>query len=153
MRKIWEEPTILIQKFIPNEYVAVCVEGTIQCAIPGNSPYRVADGTGSRNYNPGEVTRNLWSGPTLSYDGQDHGLCGTAAPITFSDSNGTGSGFEINNGSIDRNRPIYNIAGYDLTQGTGTYNVTWNSNSGGPTYNHYGVLTVSYIDSNNPNHS
>lgn len=149
MKRVYETPMLYAEKFAPNEYVSACVQGMIQCAIPGRSPYAVEDGTTTRNYNRGDVNRNLWQGPTLTYDGLDHGLCGTAAPISFSDS--TGSGYEINHGSIDRNRPIYNIEGYTLAEGS--YNVTWNSNSGGPAYNHYGVLTITNIDNSRPNHS
>lgn len=151
MKKVWEEPKVDVQIFVPNEYVAACVTGTIQCAIPGNSPYEVNDGIGTRNYSWGNVDNSRWNGPTLDYDGQDHGICGEAAAITFSDSDGSGSGYEMNHGVLDRSRPIYNITGYTLAEGT--YDVTWNSNSGGPTYNHYGVLTITNIDNSKPNHS
>ena len=82
-------------------------------------------------------------------EGLDHGICGDAAPITFNGS--TGSGYEVNHGVIDKNRPIYNIEGYQLQEGT--YNVIWNSNSGGPEYTHYGKLTITNIDNDRPNHS
>lgn len=38
MKKIWEAPRTVVQGFEPNEYVAACVTGTIQCAIPGSQP-------------------------------------------------------------------------------------------------------------------
>ena len=37
MKKNWEMPRTVVQRFEPNEYVAACVTGTIQCAIPGQS--------------------------------------------------------------------------------------------------------------------
>lgn len=36
MKTKWEEPRIEIQRFIPNEYVAACIVGAIQCVYPGN---------------------------------------------------------------------------------------------------------------------
>ena len=39
MKKCWVEPRIRVQKFMPNEYVAACVTGTIECAVRGKNPY------------------------------------------------------------------------------------------------------------------
>lgn len=151
--KNYVKPMMESEVFTPNEYVAACVTGTIQCAIPGRSPYRVNDGTDSRNF-----SRNIylglgfsWDGPRIRYDGRDHGICGESTTINFSDSNGTGSGYEMNHGVLDTSRPIYNISGYDLAEGT--YNVTWQSNNGSQEYNHYGTLNIVNIDDSRPNHS
>lgn len=39
MKKTWEEPKIMVQKFIPNEYVAACYR--IKCTTPnGNESYK-----------------------------------------------------------------------------------------------------------------
>lgn len=153
MKLEWKNPEIMVEKFQANEYVAACVTGTIQCAIPGNSAYAINDGTSSRLNN-----RNLylpwnwnWSGNHLSADGKEHGICGESTAITFSDSNGSGSGYEMNHGVLDTSRPIYNISGYSLSQGD--YNVTWQSNNGYEEYNHYGVLKITNIDNSRPNHS
>lgn len=152
-RKCYERPMMFVQNFVPNEYVAACVTGTIQCAIPGSSPYQCNDGTSAKNFD-WWVYRGLdqnWNGPTIQSDGLDHGICGETTSITFSDSDGSGSGFEMNHGVLDRSRPIYNISGYDLS--TGTYSVTWKSNNGYSEYNHYGILTIENIDNTHPNHS
>ena len=53
--KNYVKPMMESEVFTPNEYVAACVTGTIQCAIPGRSPYRVNDGTDSRNF-----SRNIY---------------------------------------------------------------------------------------------
>lgn len=144
MKKIWEAPRTVVQGFEPNEYVAACVTGTIQCAIPGRSEY-ICDGSSPiRNFNYDMP----WGGKIVHGEGLDHGICGDAAPITFNGS--TGSGYEVNHGVVDRNRPIYNIEGYQLQEGT--YDVIWNSNSGGPEYTHYGKLTITNIDNDRPNH-
>lgn len=148
MKKMWDEPSIMVQEFMPNEYVAACVVGTIECAIPGSDRYACDGSSPTRNFDY-NMSWILWSGPRIGKDGLDHGICGNAAPISFDGS--TGSGYETINGEIQRNRPIYNIEGYDMEPGT--YKVTWNSDSGGPTYNHYGELNISYIDYDHPNHS
>lgn len=92
---------------------------------------------------------NRWDGSTISPDGLEHGLCGNTAAISFDGD--TGSGFERINGEIQRNRPIYNIKGYDLVEGS--YNVTWQSTDGAAEYNHYGTLHITNIVENRPNHS
>ena len=153
MKKNWERPRTVVQRFEPNEYVAACVTGTIQCAIPGDSAYRVNDGTNARNNSSwiSEPWNWKWSGAHLDADGYDHGICGEATSITFSDVDGSGSGYEMNHGVLDHTRPIYNISGYNLAEGT--YNVTWQSHNTTTEYNHYGTLTITNIDNNRPNHS
>lgn len=148
MKKVWKEPEIDVQIFVSNEYVAACVVGTIECAIPGNNRYSCDGSSPIRNFNY-NMSRFEWDGPSISRDGQDHGICGNPAPISFNGS--TGSGYETIDGEIQRNRPIYNIQGYKLDPGV--YRVTWNSDSGGPVYNHYGELTINYVDYDRPNHS
>ena len=86
-------------------------------------------------------------------DGMLHGLCGYDAEISFNAD--TGSGYEYNNGKIQKNRPIYNIKNYKAAVGTYT-NVTWNSDDGdnhSGTYSHIGRLVITNIDNNHPNHS
>lgn len=150
MKKTWEEPSIMVQQFMPNEYVAACVTGTLQCAIPGDSPYACGDGTSARNYS-WRVYAGIdqWGGPRITPDGKNHGIC--AEPTSISFASGTGTGYEMNHGVLDRTRPIYNIDGYNLS--TGTYKVTWKSNNGYQVYNHYGMLTITNIDNDRPNHS
>lgn len=134
MKKVWETPKTVVQRFEPNEYVAACVTGTIQCIYPGRSPEQYDDGidTYTDQFN------------------MKHGICGEDAVIHFDDS--TGTGYETDHGVTDYNRPIYNIKGYTLEVGT-HYNVTWTSNSGGPEYHHVGRLTITNIDDSRPNHS
>ena len=153
MKRTYETPVAYVEEFMPNEYVSACVTGTIQCAIPGRSAYAVNDGTSSRtnNWQLYNSWNWDWPGDHLSADGMPHGICGEATSITFSDSDGSGSGYEMNHGVLDTSRPIYNIRGYNLA--TGTYNVYWQSNNGSEEYNHYGTLTISNIDNSRPNHS
>lgn len=91
---------------MPNEYVAACITGTIECAVPGNNPYTCDGGNPTRFFNY-RMDSNRWDGSTISPDGLEHGLCGNTATISFDGD--TGSGFERINGEIQRNRPIYNI--------------------------------------------
>ena len=51
MKKIWEDPRIDVQIFAPNEYVAACVVGTIECAIPGHDRYSCDGSSPTRNFN------------------------------------------------------------------------------------------------------
>ena len=144
MKKVWEEPKVDVQIFVPNEYVAACVTGTIQCAYPGNGR---TNGRTDRfdDYNGRE------SGYYTDRYGMQHGICGNDAQISFNGD--TGSGFEYVGGRPDYNRPIYNISGYQLEEGT-YFNVTWTSNdSGSPEYHHIGRLIITNIDSTHPNHS
>ncbi len=142
----WTRPEVTGELFEANEYVAACITGTIQCAYPGNG-----DTNGQTNvfgdYNGKE------SGWFRDKNGMLHGLCGYDAKISFSEN--TGSGFEYNGNQIQRNRPIYNIKGYEATVGI-YYNVTWSSDDGdnhSGTYSHIGRLVITDIDSNHPNHS
>ena len=149
MKLNWIEPNIKIENFQPDEYVAACVTGTIQCAYPGNGPRRLGGTNGLTNsfddYNGSE------SGWYTDRYGMQHGVCGNNATISFNGN--TGSGFEYVNGRPDYNRPIYNITGYDLEKGT-YYDVTWTSNdSGSPEYHHIGRLIITNIDNSRPNHS
>ena len=143
-------PMMMSEAFAPNEYISACVVGTIECAIPGRDPYTCDGSSPTRyfNYNMSQFEWG-WGEPTIGRDRLEHGICGNSAPISFNGS--TGSGYETIGGEIQRNRPIYNISGYDLEPGI--YKVTWNSDSGGPMYNHYGELHISYIDYDHPNHS
>ncbi len=137
MKKTWVQPSINVQEFEANEYVAACVVGTIACAIPGPSATKV-DG----------------SSPTRrDGNGMLHGLCGNTAEISFNAE--TASGFERLNGRAMTNRPIFSVSGYALTPGT-YENVSWQSTDGDNntgTYTHTGTLVIDYIDNNRPNHS
>lgn len=138
MKKEWIEPEILVQEFTANEYVAACIVGNIQCALPGKSSTEQDDGT-----------TPIYTEPKTRLQ---HGLCGEAAPISFDSE--TASGYEVINGVKQMNRPIYNIFGYELEPGTYT-NVTWNStdNGGKDVYSHTGRLVITNIDESRPNHS
>lgn len=143
MKKKWEEPRILVQQFIPNEYVSACVTGTIQCMYPGNG------------YTNGDAVYDDYNGEESGYykdrEGLYHGLCGYETPVSFNGD--TARGYESINGVVQTDRFIYNIEGYD--QLAGVYTVTWTSQhtSTGTPYHHKGRLTITNIDSDHPNHS
>lgn len=134
MKKEYVTPTMVGERFSADEYVAACVTGTIQCAYPGASPNAQDDGTATFKDNEGK-----W-----------HGSCGENAPISFD--GGTGRGYEMRNGKIDYNRPIYDITGYKLVPDSYT-NVSWTSTDGNLFYHHKGRLIITNIDDNRPNHS
>ncbi len=133
MKKQWMTPSIEVQQFEANEYVAACVVGSIACQYPGSDHDHVDDGT------------DLY----VDSEGMWHGLCGNWADIAFS--NETASGYEVSGGVTQKNRPIFGVSGYELA--VGDYHVTWNSTDGAGTYTHEGTLKVTNIDNDRPNHS
>ena len=156
MKKTWVRPKGSIENFVPNEYINSCMEIKLECAIPGKSAYYVNDGTIART----------------DSDGLDHGICGNWSTTFISSS--SASGYETENGKVAYNRPISNVTLggtiANLTSSTyfddslngstsldsattGTYYATWQSTDGHNTYTHYGVATVTAIDSTRPNHS
>lgn len=140
----WTRPEVTGEMFEANEYVAACITGTIQCMYPGNG-----SSNGKEQY---DDYNGLESGWYYDGAGKAHGLCGYDATISFNGE--TGSGYEFKNGQIQRNRPIYDIKGYQPT--VGEYKVTWNSDDGdnhSGTYSHVGRLRISNIDNAHPNHS
>ena len=146
MKKEYVTPTMTGERFSADEYVAACITGVIQCAYPGDG---TTNGLTDRfdDYNGKE------SGYYRDPNGKLHGLCGVNATISFNGD--TGRGYEVVNGKISRNRPIYNIQNYTPEVGT-YYNVTWNSDDGdnhSGTYSHIGRLDITNIDNNRPNHS
>lgn len=142
MKKKWIEPQIQVQEFVANEYVAACITGTIQCVYPGKRGAKGDNGV----YNDYHGDPGGWY---KDESGKLHGMCGYDATISFNGDEG--SGFERDNGVIQRNRPIYNINGYE--QKAGKYDVTWNSTDGNDTYTHKGRLIITNVDDTRPNHS
>lgn len=141
----WTRPEVTGEMFEANEYVAACITGTIQCMYPGNG-----FSNGKEQYDDYNGQQSGWY---TEPSGKQHGICGNNATISFNEK--TGSGYEFSNGQIQRNRPIYNIAGYTSEVGT-YYGVTWNSDDGdnhSGTYSHKGRLIITNIDNAHPNHS
>ena len=142
----WTRPEVAGEMFEANEYIAACITGMIQCAYPGN-------GTTNGQTNSFDDYNGKESGYWTDSQGKLHGLCGYDAKISFNGD--TGSGYEYIGNKIQRNRPIYNISGYQAQAGT-YYGVSWNSDDGdnhSGTYSHVGRLIITDIDSTHPNHS
>ena len=145
MKRKWERPQTMVQKFEANEYVAACVTGTIQCAYPG-------DGRTNGQTDVFDDYNGLESGWYTDGYGLQHGVCGNSAPISFD--SGDGTGFEYVNGKPDRSRVITGIRGYKLEPGT-YCDVTWTSQDlpDQTVYHHVGRLIITNIDNDHPNHS
>ena len=145
MKRKWERPQAMVQKFEANEYVAACVTGTIQCAYPG-------DGNGSN----GKMVYDDYCGTSDGWwtdrFGLEHGVCGNDAPISFD--SGDGTGFEYVNDRPDYSRVITGITGYKLKPDI-YYDVTWTSQDlpDQTVYHHVGRLIITNIDNDHPNHS
>lgn len=136
--KQWTDPKVLAQRFVVNDFVSACIEGKIQCRLPGKSSNEYNDGTNT--YVDGE---KKW-----------HGICGNDAYIVFDGT--TGHGFEVVGGRIDYSRPIYDIEGFSPIEGT-YYDVTWTSRNDHAQdhgeYHHIGKLEITRIIEDRPNHS
>ncbi len=149
MKKTWEEPSIMVQKFMPNEYVAACY--TLVCAIPGSSATEIGDGTDTRWFidNPNWQTRpstrsRYWDGIYVRADGLAHGNCGNES-TSYNVENSIG--YEHNNDGTVKNAVIKNVNIGSLSSGN-TYYANWQSDNG-TLYTHYGFA----IMDSNANHS
>ena len=148
MKRVYESPRAYAEMFTPNEYVAACITGVIQCGYPGTKE-TYGDPNIFDDYD--DNTGVWWIESDNPY--RPHGLCGNDASLTFNSN--TFSGYEVVYGQTDRNRKIYDISGWTESNGTGTFTgITWKSTyAGGEVYHHEGRLIVNNIDSNRPNHS
>lgn len=138
MKKAWETPRIVIQKFEPNEYVAACY--TLVCAIPGWSATEIGDGTTTRWF----TKSRTWDGSYVQADGLAHGNCGNESTSYDVDHN---VGYEHNNDGTVKNAVISNVHIGSNVFGN-RYYATWNSDNG-TMYTHYGFALMD----ENPNHS
>lgn len=147
MKRVYESPRAYAEMFTPDEYVAACITGVIQCGYPGTKK-TVGNPNIFDDYKDGEG--EWW---IESYEPwRPHGLCGNDAPLTFNSH--TFTGYEVVYGEVDRSRKIYDISGWKESNGTGTFTgITWKSQVGDDVYNHKGRLRVTNIDTNRPNHS
>lgn len=149
MKKRWETPKTMVQRFEANEYVAACY--TLVCAIPGSSPTEIGDGTSTRwftnrpdwNTRPYTGSRS-WDGAWVQADGLAHGNCGNESTSYDVDHS---IGYEHNNDGTVKNAVISNVNIGSNVSGN-TYYATWQSNNG-TLYTHYGYALMD----SNPNHS
>ncbi len=139
MRKIWEKPVPIVDKFEANEYIAACY--TLVCAIPGRSADEIGDGTSARWF---EKDKN-WGGQWVQADNLDHGNCGNESTSYDIDHS---VGYEHNDDGTVKNAVILNINVMSQTNGQGFNYATWQSDNG-TLYTHYGFA----IPNDNPNHS
>lgn len=145
MKKIWEEPRVLVQEFTPNEYVAVC--------------WGVSCSTGAAN----EVEQNwmLDRWESNYENGQTHrdDHCGTLTNQWVIDFNDDGRADRMvetgTDGLGNLNCTLYTDATYRTTSSLngvtiGSY-IYWTTTSGNRTWHHQG--TVVGTDSSHPNRS
>ncbi len=163
MKKQWTRPEVMVENFVPNEYVAACYDYNVElsCAIPGTA-YNKVDDYGTK-WNT--INRN-------GADGKLHGLCANMS--TTMKVSGS-AGYETVNGVAQKDRPITNIvigqackdwkndtyssnAGTNSSMNDGYYHATWKSYDGANmtgAYSHYGVahVTSAIQIEGRPNHS
>lgn len=84
MKRIWENPEVGVQVFVPQEYIANCVwRATLHCGVYGNSTYR--------------------SGNQYVYEGMPHGTACQNTVVTVrknKDGSFTVTGQEVPKGSL-----------------------------------------------------
>lgn len=145
MKKRWEEPKILIQQFMANEYVATCY--SLYCEVSGDGNAFTGNTWHDLQKNhPGQSCDNTtsWNGLTTSLDGLLHGApCANGSSLNKT----TGVIYEYHKES----------AVGDIELGTtvpGTTNkqyAVWTSKdvNGTGIYHHYGYA----VADSRPNHS
>ncbi len=141
MKKMWKEPSIQVQKFVPNEYVATCWQ--VACAV-GNGDY------GGYNW-------SYWGNVRPSGDqSNDHtGSCSFAVNNQFS-VNENGSVTFVSESSSDQGTLTGGYTSYidnndnDIVD-AGDVIFWYTTGSGNRRWNHYG--TVVNISEDHPNRS
>lgn len=151
MRK-WVRPSACEECFASNENIAnsvsACITGTIECVYPGQHKNQTGDNGIYDGFN-GASDLGGDSGIYVDSHGAWHGACGT--PTTINYATGTGKGYEIFQGKLDRSRPITDISPKDYSKGM--HYVTWKSTDGTGTYTHKGRINITLVDKSKPNHS
>lgn len=155
MKRRYESPVALEEKFIANEYVAACYDYTakLHCAIPGQSVNYCDDGTGN-----GIDYKGLWHGSPCDVS-SSFKVIGTTGYGATETGNKQGNGItEIKIGaSVSNIKGVYvnsNI-GQNTKMENGYYKATWVSYENTTKYEHYGIAEVSGAQTKpgHPNHS
>lgn len=147
MKKMWEEPSIQVQEFMPNEYVAVC--------------YSVVCNTSAAN---AVEKRWMLNKKESNYDnGQTHSptACGALGNYYATDDDGNGLIDSLTEYSADQGAlpcTLYTDVSYSTTAAwntvsasSGTIYWTTTSADGKRTWHHQG--TVQVADASHPNRS
>ena len=155
MKKMYESPMALEEKFMANEYVAACYDykAILYCSAPGKDKNHCGDGTttnwGFDGYQHGaacaESTLFNVEG-SKAYETADK----TGNPITDIS---IGASVDVSNG-INRVNINQNI-GSNTSMKDGYYKASWKSSADGLNYKHYGLakITGAMQDPSRPNHS
>lgn len=150
MKKMWEEPSIQVQEFMPNEYVAVCY--SVVCNV--NAANNVEREWLIRVN--GRWTNNYAAGQTHSST-----ACGALGNYYATDDDGNGLIDSLTEYSADQGAlacTLYTNASYNQTAGWNTVSASsgtiyWETTSadGKRTWHHQG--TVQVADASHPNRS
>lgn len=150
MKEKWEEPRILVQEFIPNEYVAVC--WSVGCQ----------NNTTFSNHNSNAPYGNHWSGREGGYDlpFSHDGDCRNAGNNYFR-GNANGSGLEFvmetshDQGNLSGGYDDWvDVNGNGMVDGNGSQGsdvIYWYTDNGSRRWNHWGY--VQSAASGHPNRS
>lgn len=155
MKRMYESPMALEERFAVNEYVAACYDykAILYCSAPGDDKNHCGDGN----------TAN-WG-----FDGYSHGAACAQSTLfnvegakAYETADKTGN--PITNISIgatvDVSKGINTVyisqnIGKNTSMEDGYYKASWESSSGGLDYKHYGLakVTGAVQDPSRPNHS
>lgn len=141
MKKMWEEPRIQVQEFMPNEYVAVC--WGVQCSVSDAN----------------KIEKNFYHNPSYSGITHSSAYCGQTSHqwLLDSDNNNIAEAMvEINTDGLgDLPCTIYTDATYKHTRDISTVRpdqyIYWTTSSGAKTWHHQG--RVSNTVDGHPNRS
>ena len=159
MKKNYIRATMLVEGFLPSEYVAACdlernlISGDLYCAIPGSDVYKLWDGTDD-NQNPykDDAATHFPDWP------RTHGGDGCGGEVDLYGTTGTESnGMRITGlqiwDSMGSSKPSEDVSfkkenytnhnlGWSSIVENNYYYATWSSSDGTCQYDHYGVLYV-----------
>lgn len=145
MKKRWESPQMLVQKFEANEYVAACY--SLYCLVSGDGNRFTGNVWHDKRRSHGKEACNdttLWQGLSTPLDGQLHGApCANGSSLNTD----TDIYYEYHKASAVGNITL----GADA--GNGRQYAVWTSEdvNGTGHYSHYGYAVLD--DANRPNHS
>lgn len=144
MKKRWESPQMLVQKFEANEYVAACY--SLYCLVSGDGERFTGNTWHDWRSHGGEQHDNttVWNRLSTPLDGQLHGApCANGSSLNTE----TGVYYEYHKASAVGNITLGDDAG------NGRQYAVWTSEdvNGTGHYSHYGYAVLD--DANRPNHS
>ena len=128
MKKMWEEPSIQVQEFMPNEYVAVC--WGVACSVGSANEYEASI------HNSAQDHRSEYCGTTGHQWLTDSNNDGTPERMSEIGTDGLGT-LACTIYTDDTYREVRNIREVDVDD-----YIYWTTSSGSRTWHHQGKVTA-----------